>query len=723
MKRKIFDVRLYRNGLSQLRLAGILFCILGVLAGGLPCLFEVLQIRQMEAAGSTVSYPAFQDTTVLLVGIMFLAPVALCLTLFSFLNHRSGSDFYHSIPQTRSCLFASFGTAALTWGWLAILLGVGAAAAVFGAAGIGGRINFAPLPYVLFTDLAGLTLLTAEMVLSMSITGTVVTNLTVFGLVLFLPRFLTNVFAQMLVGRLRFIDSTAFGLLGDTTSNIPVGFFLSAFRGSFQKLYSSVGPIWYTFALAAVYLVLAGVLFTRRRSESAARSAPNRPLQHIYRCLIALPPSLIIPYLAVSWDSSNGSFLFYNLNSVIVVTVITLLVYFLFELISTKSPRNLLRAAPIFLAVVAFDVIFGFSAKGAEFWFLHDTPGASQIRSVTFQYVDSSSSGQTPTYNRLMIRRAALTDSRLTAQVAQALSETTRRIEDQDYDSSFEYYVDIRLKSGRVLTRKLYATQAETQTIESIKSADTQFHTAQTGLPPDGSIKQITLNGLDANSVGKIWDTFRSEYGALTDTQKMQLVGTTSSHAEKATDRTDDTETSDPLATLVVQGSAGLDNYQSEYSISNLTPKTQAAYIRLSNQKNFSLLWSRVKRIADGDKVSYGYAVNGHNLTALPGSNTQAYTLAYGSVTKREMQASGTSETDRQVMQILLSHRGDTTVDLSKPYGELSIYSFDGMTGYDQSRTIFCNLTGDEIQKIISLQRGAKGNPIGNSSAAQTVAG
>lgn len=704
MKRKILDARLYRSGLSQLRLAGTIFCVLAVLGAGLPCFFAVLQSRQAQALGTVISSPDLRSVTLLLVGVTYLAPVALCLTLFGFLNHRNGSDFYHSIPQTRLCLFASFGAAALTWGYAAILLGMGAAAAVFGAAGMAGSINFAPLPYVLFTDLAGMTLLTAEMLLAMSITGTVVTNLTVCGLLLFLPRFLTTVFAQMLIGRLRFIGTDAFGILGNTLFNIPVSFFLAAFNGTSEKLFSSAGPILYTYVLSAVYLLLAGLLFARRKSESAGRSAPNRPLQHIYRCLIALPSSLIIPYTVLSWDPSEGDFFSHNLYLIITVTVVTLLIYFLFELISTKNPRNLPRAAPVFLAVVAFDVIFGFCAQGAQSWFLHDTPKASEIRSVTFQYFNSDASDTTRTYNQLMVRRAALTDSRLTGQVAQALKETARRVGEQDYDD-FEYYVRLKLQSGRVMERKLYATEAEIQTVEAVKQANPQFHAAQTDLPPEAGVKKITLYGLDEESSRKVWRSFRSEYATLTDAQKMQLVGTASSHGPAHAAAADPDGT---IANFDVQGAAGLENYQSHYAVSNLTPKTLALLTQTSNQKNGPLLWSRIKRIADGDKVGYGYAVTGHNRNSQTAdSKGSAETLAYGEVTNKAAASAGPPAADRQIMQILLRHRGDASVDASRPFAEVSFYRFNGETGY--SSTVFLNLSDDEMRQILALHRGVQG--------------
>lgn len=709
MNRKLFDPRLYRNGLAQLRLAGSLFCVLAVLATGLPCLFVVLQARQLEAVGEAMSYPAFQIVTILLVGVMFLAPIALCLTVFGFLNHRNSSDFYHSIPQTRGCLFASFGAAALTWGYAAILLGVGTAAAVFGLSGAAGHINFAPLPYVLGTDLAGITLLTAQMLLAMSVTGTVVTNFTVFGLLVFLPRFLLTVFAHIVIARLRFITTDAFGFFGNSLYNIPASFFLTVFDGTPDKLFTTAGPIWYTLALAAVCFAAAGLLFCRRRSESAGRSAPNRPLQHIYRCLIALPPSLIIPYTIVSWNPANGDFMAHNLNMVITVTAVTLLVYFLFELISTKTPRNLLRAAPVFLAVAAFDVAFGLASVGTQSWFLRDIPPAADIRSVTFEYTNSNS-GRAQTYNQIMVKRAALSDSRLTGTVAQALAQTARKVKGQDFGTSgFEYQVLLRLKNGRMMERKLYATDAEIQTIEGIKASDPQFHSAQTDLPPEQNIRQITLGGFDADDARKIWNSFRSEYGTLTDAQKQQLSGTTSTHGKTAaeTAAAQIAESEDSIATLTVQGPLGLENYQSSYGITSLTPKTMALFIQTANRQNGPLLWSRIKRLAEGDQVAYAYSLVGRNLDPkLTDSQDSGVLLASNSTPVNTTGA--VSAADRQIMALLLRHRDDSAPsDISQPMAEIEFSHFGGQISYS-SQPVFFQLSADEIKQILALKQGAK---------------
>lgn len=46
--------------------------------------------------------------------LVVLAAIIMTFNLFKFLNKRSGSDFYHSLPVTRPCLFFSLCASVLT---------------------------------------------------------------------------------------------------------------------------------------------------------------------------------------------------------------------------------------------------------------------------------------------------------------------------------------------------------------------------------------------------------------------------------------------------------------------------------------------------------------------------------------------------------------------------------------------------------------------------------
>jgi len=111
-----------------------------------------------------------------------------------------------------------------------------------------------------------------------------------------------------------------------------------------------------------VYFALAAFLFKIRKSETAGKSAPNRILQHVYRCAITLPVTLIIPFTMVS-SRTTGVYSFWVSNQYVVITtvVISLIIYFLFELITTKKLLNLLKAVPLLLLIAAVDFVFGYS--------------------------------------------------------------------------------------------------------------------------------------------------------------------------------------------------------------------------------------------------------------------------------------------------------------------------------------------------------------------------
>jgi len=220
MRKKYFDTKLYGNGLKQLRVSGIIIMILSLLGTALPALLMLLNNKQQQALGNAAFYSSVSDMTVLLGFIMFLAPIVMCLVLFSFLNTRKGSDFYHSLPNNRFSVFFSFAAAILTWVFAAVILSLLVTSLFYIA--FGAPFNAAILPCVLFTYIVGATLITAALLLAMSVTGTFITNISVFGLILFLPRLLSTLFSYVLTSNLKIITMHQFGIFFDPNFNIPV---------------------------------------------------------------------------------------------------------------------------------------------------------------------------------------------------------------------------------------------------------------------------------------------------------------------------------------------------------------------------------------------------------------------------------------------------------------------------------------------------------------------
>ena len=99
MKKRFFDVGLYLDGLRQLRIIGVMMFVILELEAILMPLGQYINILQRQGSGDlfyagigVVNFSGMHP--LLLLSFTVFAPV-MVLYLFSFLNKRSSSDFYH----------------------------------------------------------------------------------------------------------------------------------------------------------------------------------------------------------------------------------------------------------------------------------------------------------------------------------------------------------------------------------------------------------------------------------------------------------------------------------------------------------------------------------------------------------------------------------------------------------------------------------------------------
>lgn len=388
MKKSIFSPRLYLDGLKQLRLIGIAGLVILALEAILIPVGGVLSRR--TSAYISVELVSFtQMHPILLLSFCVLAPL-MTLYLFQFLNKRNASDFYHAIPETRLCLFFSFTAAILTWvlgtAVLTTLLSIGMHL-VFPAFF---SVNFASVFAALLNILAGCVLVTACVALAMCVTGTLFTNVVVSLMLIFLPRLLILLLNTSVTSNLPLIPSNHFVFFLDPSCNVPVGTVLGILGiGQFSNVLSSWKSGLYTILLGLVYLAAAAFLFHRRKSEAAGRSAPNRILQAVFRLTLAMIPCAIACYgifYNIIWKEDTEIFTF------VVIYIIALVVYFLYEIITTRKWKNLLKAIPALGILVVLNAALTGGMLGLYQSSLAFSPDAEDIQSVRilsrYQYTD-----------------------------------------------------------------------------------------------------------------------------------------------------------------------------------------------------------------------------------------------------------------------------------------------------------------------------------------------
>ncbi|HEX2939260.1 MAG TPA: hypothetical protein VHO66_10150, partial [Ruminiclostridium sp.] len=294
MKRKYFDRNLFVEGLSQIKMAGtILFIIsfLGSLLVPFSRWFKIIEYQRQGISVTNLLRPVrITEIAPIIIPFIYVAPFIFCFILFAFLNKRNSSDFYHSLSCRRITIFNSFTASAMLWIAATVIICVSTSGIVYQLLGI--HVYFSYIIWLIGTFIAGALLVFSCMLLAMSATGTTFTNIVLFGLIFFLPRFIFLMFGKALTSAVNIL------IIKDTnivnySNNIPIKFIfrfiLNDNSTNSNQLYSSLSAIVYTLIIAVIYFCLAGIIFNKRKSEAAGSSAPNSILQHVYRCVVTLP--------------------------------------------------------------------------------------------------------------------------------------------------------------------------------------------------------------------------------------------------------------------------------------------------------------------------------------------------------------------------------------------------------------------------------------------------
>jgi len=361
MKNTYFSTKLYKEGLAQLALPGFI-------TGGILLAVVFLQgqseiLTAISRSATSTWTPHILDAWVPITFYTWTAPFLFAILLFNFLNSRKKSDYYHALPVKKEALFGSFAAAIYTWlistTVVAILLSTMFfvfAGATVGLADLGGALlGFTSV--ILYT--AALTML------AMSLSGTLFSNIVVGSLFLWMPLIVSALFVEgvsTLVPSIPFGEVSFFGLsLGLT----PFTFSVAVLNWDLHWPAGVVPDALWTSFLALAMLAAATFFFVRRKSEMAGDSAPSKRMQAAYRVAVALPPlmpaMIFVPLEFVRTPSAVAMTAAENLFAFTVSAVVAVILICAFELITTKTWRNL-RKVPLSFGI-ALLVAGGFAVS------------------------------------------------------------------------------------------------------------------------------------------------------------------------------------------------------------------------------------------------------------------------------------------------------------------------------------------------------------------------
>ncbi len=388
---KIFDKGLFVSGLRRTKTFGITATVILAIVSVMIVLMTSFSGAQAKGYDITVTSISFMTSQIHLVLCFCIFAPIMTISMFSFLNKRSGSDFYHSIPQKRQVIAVSFMLAVMVWTvfMMAVSSAVGMLTALI-APGI--RISFSDALTYLLAILAGSFMVSSAVLIAMSLTGTLFSNIAVALVIIFLPRAILTLATTMILDQSDALTSLSLPWYMDYNCNVAVGTVFYPFsmvsvgESADEMSLCSLLSVAYTAVLGLIYAVIGVMLFDRRDSEAAGKFAATKKLNSIARVCIALV--FCLPAAMVLFNSNAGDP--YVIVTVAILYLPAVIVYFVCELISSHKLSSLVHVIPGLLMLILINAALVLGMRFVSDRELEFKPTAEEIKSVQVRVSDLS---------------------------------------------------------------------------------------------------------------------------------------------------------------------------------------------------------------------------------------------------------------------------------------------------------------------------------------------
>ncbi len=492
---KCFSPKLYLQSLKNSKVAGIGFLII------------VLVVNALWVIGSAWGSSPFKTEVFTVTGgniapvsfLVFLSGAFLAYDHFGFLFKRKTSDFFHTLPQTRLCVFITFVASIFTWILLTILATFLTCAAIWSAFEFYAVEWSALLPMILGT-FGSCAVFSGLVSLAILLSGTNSAFGAYLIAILGAPRVILNVFA-FLVDHFSFTVEAKYTWL-KYLEGIDYSYLFSIFNSGENKLGRFGSPAFNVFLLieALVIFAIVGIIFVRRKSEYA--STP-----FVYKSVhIALRSLIIVAILA-------GMFALGEIDPLIVG--FTIILHFIFDLVSLKSAKTAAKSLVWYLLPVCLCFVIVGSALLTEKTFELFSPDEKNVVSISLHNEDNEKFEYFSNCNEINFNLWTKNKEAINAAL-NAYSES----ESLEYNDEIDYFsvifVKFKKESGSECIRRVLATEQQIITIlGGIKSEEENKETLS--LPDWDKLKdpKIFIYSSIVPLTKEMYEQFKEEYTSL----------------------------------------------------------------------------------------------------------------------------------------------------------------------------------------------------------------
>ncbi|MDY5578295.1 MAG: hypothetical protein SPF70_12650 [Lachnospiraceae bacterium] len=349
-QKKLFSIKLYIEGLRQLRVLGMLGLIINALIGIIIPMGYYLSTEEEYNALNSFSKLncVITETHCYFFLFVFVFSPLMVLSLFHFLNKREDCDFYHSIPQTRGCLYVSYSAAMVTWLLIQILIVSIISAICYCAAS---KYLIIDIPGIFFfagNIFVASLLVSFALMLACSLCGNMISAIIVFIIIICTPRIFLTVYKEIISSAVPYLTNSILHIF-DYKYNLLISL-LTYFESYNQEHYRCItftGSTVYTLVIALIFYFVGLFAFKKRKSETAGMSMNNNLLQCCFRslftmCICLIPICLIFQIYTDhhNYADVNELTIFY----IVIAYIAAIAGMFIYELLTTRKIRNALKS-------------------------------------------------------------------------------------------------------------------------------------------------------------------------------------------------------------------------------------------------------------------------------------------------------------------------------------------------------------------------------------------
>ena len=644
-----------------------------------------------------------------LVVFMFLGSIVLTYMAFSYLNKRNASDFYHALPYTRMENYWSRILAVLTYQIGVIALTLASSYVLLTVSGVGFNPTFFPLLLLGYT--AGSLLVIGAVSVAMSITGTLLSNVFVSGLILFLPRMLLFVVDQFILTiTLRRLLIGHMGVLLNPVYNIVTASLLDISRTweyfGLSETLINPGSIIYTAALGAVYIMLAMALMKRRPSELAENGAANEKVAAVYSSLLCLP--LLIYGVYMVNGRSLSSMAYPELMTLLIILAIAFVIFIVIGFALNAKWKAVLKSIPLFAVAlaVAVGVVFGATLIAKDM--ASYMPDRQKIAYVRINENDGSTYRYKTTYdyNSLLASSVKFEDDGAIDLFYDILGTNIQQWQDQlaeDYTKTYSSYgrviCEFKLTNGRSVYRNLNIYLKDIDEIYDLITTEDAYRKAYMALPVDGEV--TTYDNVDDEILASVWQTYQQEFNSMSEMDQVYL-NTVSSYSQIFNYKYQNMRAPWYIASFQIVGYEGSTPYTKNISISDKTPDTADYYMQTMNARLEN------KFLEDLDKAVFepDDAVRSYINIQIPGDGVDSMNFMYSSdISEEEYKYMPEALTEDEIKTIAAMLKAGDLSDISvkNPFAIVYMNRYGVYEDENDYYSCYVPLTAGDIETLKAM--------------------